>query len=69
MSGPRALPIPHPSVKSSKLNGYPSIRSKALSSDTPPEAVREHRFFASFVEDESHWSLARIEPFDHPPPP
>ncbi len=35
--------------------GCPSIRSKALSSDTPPEAVREHRFFASTVEDQDHW--------------
>ena len=35
--------------------GWPSIRSKGLSSDTPPKAVREHRSFASTIEDESHW--------------
>jgi len=37
------------------MGGWPSIRSKALSSDTPPEAVRQHRKFASTIEDESHW--------------
>src|SRR6516162_4759526 len=36
-------------------DGWPSIRSKALSSDTQPKAVREHRSFSSTIEDECHW--------------
>ena len=36
-------------------SGYPSIRSKALSSESSPEAVGEHRSLASTIEDESHW--------------
>jgi len=38
-----------------RAGGWPSIRSKGLSSDTSPEAVRQHRWFASRIEDESHW--------------
>ena len=37
-------------------SGCPSIRSKAaLSSEGSPVAVRKHRWFASTIEDESHW--------------
>jgi hypothetical protein len=39
--------------------GCPSIRSKALSSESSPVAVREHRQFASTIEDKATGELSR----------
>ncbi len=38
-----------------RFPGCPSIRSKALSSESSPVAVREHRSLASTIEDRTHW--------------
>src|SRR5271166_1854531 len=60
---PGTLPLSHgdrgggPRSPGTSIDPEPttSIRSKALSSDTPPLAVRQHRCFASTVEDQDHW--------------